>query len=470
DNPTGRALARRLLKPRIPYTDVHDYQLEALCKMMDGIDVLATIKTGAGKSAYFYMFIMLLHAFLEDQSLQEVLKRPVPQNPCMVVIYPTNGLEVEQEATFRSYGLRALAINQDTLQDARSRGEDLWNASSNGVSLLLLGPEQLTSKGFEKLLQTKQFKDRVVGLGIDEVHLLDTWGSGFRIAFKQIGHVRARLPTRVVEICVTATAVQGDPLDRICRFAGLKAGQYHRIHRSNARSELRLLFRPLKHGLGGWEFPDLHWVVEEGRNILIFVQTIAIQFRLVAYLFRQLSGSRNANLERIRMYNSMGYSEYNKKTRDLLRNPEHQGVICVATSCLLVGISLPGIRDVIFAGNPSNADDLMQGGGRADRLGLFGDGRIIVYYSEKAMKQARDLVDTPISTRRTLKSKSHTHQADPLDITMARLLLADCKTAEQNSIYDNPSEDAPCLCGSCVGQTPSSQTPPICACSGCTPE
>jgi hypothetical protein len=59
--PEGLRLARQLLRPQLPH-DVHDFILEGLCKAIDGIHVLSVLPTGAGKTGYFYGFILLLRA------------------------------------------------------------------------------------------------------------------------------------------------------------------------------------------------------------------------------------------------------------------------------------------------------------------------------------------------------------------------------------------------------------------------
>ena len=58
-------------------------------------------------------------------------------------------------------GLKAVAINSHTLEVARAAGRDLWEEAEKVASIILLSPEQLISKGFERLLRSKVFQDRV---------------------------------------------------------------------------------------------------------------------------------------------------------------------------------------------------------------------------------------------------------------------------------------------------------------------
>jgi superfamily II DNA helicase RecQ len=88
-----------------------------------------------------------------------------------------------QEREFQSHGLRALAINANTLSAARLRGEDLWLTAQEDVSMLCLSPEQLISKGFADLLDYKPFWNRFCALRVDEIHLLYILGS-FRLVYQ----------------------------------------------------------------------------------------------------------------------------------------------------------------------------------------------------------------------------------------------------------------------------------------------
>ena len=56
----GRTLVKDILAKSQPRPiEPHDYQLEGICHALDGVDVVTTMATGAGKTG-FYCFLMLV--------------------------------------------------------------------------------------------------------------------------------------------------------------------------------------------------------------------------------------------------------------------------------------------------------------------------------------------------------------------------------------------------------------------------
>ena len=83
--PDGLHLARKVLRPLLPY-DPHDDQLEGICKMIDGINLMALTRTGSGKTGYFTMYMLFLLALSKDPRIVVLAKKSVPNNPVMKVI------------------------------------------------------------------------------------------------------------------------------------------------------------------------------------------------------------------------------------------------------------------------------------------------------------------------------------------------------------------------------------------------
>jgi superfamily II DNA helicase RecQ len=236
--------------------------------------------------------------------------------------------------------------------------------TDKSINIHLLGPEQLISKGFKDALQTNYW-NHMCAYGIDELHLMNTWGAGFRKVYQQIGFLWKRLTDCSTLIGVSATGRAGAPMESICHFLGLQPGSFHLIRRSNIRNDVQILFRELQSGVNGFTFPELDWVLAEGRITLIFTTTINMTFRLFAYLYRMVPpGNRRT---RIRMYHSLNWKTFNDETRALM-NPEQGSRRCqivIATASLSVGIDIPGFDDVLVVGEvPRDADDFVQKVGR----------------------------------------------------------------------------------------------------------
>ncbi|KAF9489316.1 hypothetical protein BDN71DRAFT_1477129 [Pleurotus eryngii] len=140
-----------------------------------------------------------------------------PSNPCFILICPTITLQVEMADRMGTAGLRSLAINSHSREEAfRLRNEELWMTARKFPNVIIAGPEQLRAKEFEKALADSQFYDRISGLGFDEVHLLNSWGSSFRKDFQQMGFLKARMrEDHNPWILTTATCQTGRPFQNI---------------------------------------------------------------------------------------------------------------------------------------------------------------------------------------------------------------------------------------------------------------
>jgi replicative superfamily II helicase len=91
----GRELIRRVLRDLWPHNPC-DYQIEAVAKVLDGIDILAILPTGAGKTAILTMFMLsLIHIKSNPEDFKSHCSR-FPDNPIMIVVYLTSCLEEEQ--------------------------------------------------------------------------------------------------------------------------------------------------------------------------------------------------------------------------------------------------------------------------------------------------------------------------------------------------------------------------------------
>jgi len=198
------------------------------------------------------------------------------------------------------------------------------------VSIVLLSPEQLSSHPFDRLLQDPIFSSRLCTLGIDEVHLVQDWGdSSFREAFRHIGLIHARMPRGTVMINLTATLLAGQETASLLKTLGLSPGRFFFQRRSNIRHDVQEIYRVLRHGLSGWSFPDLDWIVTGDRKTIVYCSTISLSFRLRVYFHHK------APNKIIQLYNSLYFPDYNSKTRRLFVDDSNTQII-IATDALVV--------------------------------------------------------------------------------------------------------------------------------------
>lgn len=370
--------------------------------------------------------------------------------------------------------LKTLVVNADTIAAARLKGDDLWEQTNNEPHMIFMAPEQLISKEFSDLVKDDgMLMLRTCILAIDEVHLLNTWGKGFRKAYQQIGWVRSRL-RNVVLLALTATMRGGAHIQSVCHFLGLHQGRFHLIRQSNARPEVQMLIRVVKFGFGGRSFPYLDWILREKRKTIIFCRTINLGFRVFSYLYYlALETEPDADLnKRIRLYNALNWPSYNEETRALMENnPDCQ--IAIGTDSLSVGVDISNIQDVIVLDEPEDIDDLVQKFGRPGRdLELAKDPRGILYVTERTIETARTVVESGQATGgRPKKAQSQSKVEEVMDPSMAEMYLAACKPDEQDRQYENMADsDRPlCKCQGCELSPAPRRTYP-CQCSGCTPE
>ncbi|KAJ6621934.1 P-loop containing nucleoside triphosphate hydrolase protein [Mycena sp. CBHHK59/15] len=358
-SPEGFDLACKILLDVLPNFEPHHYQIDGICKVLSGIDLVASTPTGSGKTGFLFLLILVMIAIAKSPGLCRSVKFPL--NPVIIVVCPTNSIEQQLVTNMAALGITALSINADTIAAARIAGDqDLWTRAQEGVSMLILGPEQLISPGFRALLSIDSFYDRICVLGVDEIHLLVQWGLTFRKAFLQIGLMRARLLPRTLVIGLTATLL----------------------------SDTKILFRQLHSGLDGWYFPELAWVLKTRDKTIIFGSTISRAFRIKIYLNSLYSSNPDRDV-RIRMHTGLNWPEDKLATlEDIVTDPRCQ--VIIGTNGLAQGNDIKVIKTVIQMGEPESMEMYVQKPGRARPTAT--NPRGIFYISAARMQVAETIV------------------------------------------------------------------------------
>ena len=95
----GNNLCRNILHQYLPYHP-HDVQIEGICKLLDGVDMLAILRTGMGKTGFLLMYMLVLLEILKNPHLcpSDAVEK-FPEKPCMLVVLPTKYLEHQMVCT-----------------------------------------------------------------------------------------------------------------------------------------------------------------------------------------------------------------------------------------------------------------------------------------------------------------------------------------------------------------------------------
>jgi superfamily II DNA helicase RecQ len=330
--------------------------------------------------------------------------------------------------------------------------------------MIILGPEQLSSSEFNSLLSIPEFAVRVFGLSVDEIHLLHIWGNHFRQSFQRITFMRARFRKGIVMIGLTATfPAERRISDSILRYLGMVRGQFHLIRRSCARYDIQILFRHLQSGINGFSFSELDWILKSGKQTIIFASSINLVFRIKCY-FNSLTSQDRYRDHRTRTYHSLNWPDFNKRTLELFADGRCQ--IIIATNALAQGNDIKAVEMVVQVGEPESVEMAVQKMGRArpqagkDLLALF-------YISDSRIQHAKEVLEGKHQNTEALNENQSS--ASAMDRRVAGLITAQCKVAEIDSLFSNPTTDEPCLCRTC-SKTLLILKPATCNCSGCIKE
>ena len=208
------------------YESIKPIQLRVIVRQLPGAiprDTLLVAKTGFGKSMTFQAFAPLTGMIA-------------------IQVIPLSKLGEEQAAQMsRLPGAKPVVITAET----KLANPHLYREIREGrYNHILIGPEQLLTPEFRDVL--KSIHNRVGLLAIDEVHLIEMWGQGFRQLFTNIWETRRLLPKTVTWYGCTATLNKTQ--ERVVQTNGGFRDDALVIRTSIDRRELRIIVRPILQG------------------------------------------------------------------------------------------------------------------------------------------------------------------------------------------------------------------------------
>ena len=322
-------------------------QLETMKRFIGGVDTLAVLPTGSGKSITFQIPALLSPGLT-------------------LVISPLTALMNDQVENLRARGVTKVAAIHSGIGQGEWR-DVLRGAARGDYKLLYVSPERLWSQEFVQTLA----EIGVARIAVDEAHCISQWGHSFRPeytaipqALERIGQQRQTEGTvRPPVLAVTATAT------------AKVRNEVRRLLELDLAGDDPILLSP--------DRPEIRYYVEQcadRRDRDLRVAQVVEAFRgqaAIVYVPTRKDTTRLAGLlaaagQTARPYHGGMEQPARQHTEDAFRHGEVD--VVVATKAFGMGIDKPDIALVVHLEMPATIEEYVQETGRAARGAIDGTG------------------------------------------------------------------------------------------------
>lgn len=314
------------LKENFGFEKFRPNQEKIINTILSGIDTLAIMPTGGGKSICFQLPALLFPGIT-------------------IVISPLIALMKDQVDSLKTNGIAACYINSS--QSNEEQLLNIQNLKDNKIKLVYVAPESLS------YLENAFTQLTISLIAIDEAHCISSWGHDFRPAYTNLGYLKNRFPSTPI-LALTATADKATRKD-ISSQLNLRNAQL--FISSFDRKNLSLEVRP---------------ALDRIKQIIDFIKEKPTDSGIIYCLSRKTTEELAEKLQKIginaKAYHAGLDNAVRSTTQDEFINDDCQ-VVC-ATIAFGMGIDKSNVRWVIHYNLPKNIEGYYQEIGRAGRDGL----------------------------------------------------------------------------------------------------
>ena len=317
-----------ILKQYFGYNNFRPGQEELINSILQGVDCLGVMPTGAGKSLCFQVPALLLPGIT-------------------LVVSPLISLMKDQVNALTQSGVKAAFLNSSLTE--RQYYAAINNAKAGAYKIIYVAPERLESPEFSSFVQNSN----ISMVTIDEAHCISHWGQDFRPSYLKIAEFVNSLQKRPVVSAFTATATR-QVRDDIILHLGL--------------NNPKIL-------VTGFDRKNLFFKIEQPPKkktaLLAFVQEKKSQSGIVYCATRKSVEDVCDFLNK----NGYGTSRYHAGLSDKERHNNQEDFlhdkvqIMVATNAFGMGIDKSNVNFVVHYNVPKNIESYYQEAGRAGRDG-----------------------------------------------------------------------------------------------------
>ena len=332
-----------VLRKYFGYDNFRNNQEEIIDSLLNGIDTIAILATGGGKSLCF--------------QIPALIKEGIT-----IVVTPLISLMQNQVAELKERKISAEYITSEmTFFEITNVIEKV---KKKEIKLLYISPERLENERYRAIFLSLD----ICYIIVDEAHCISIWGNDFRPSYQHIKHLISGLKKRPTIGAFTATANR-KVIDDIDKILGL--------------NEINIF-------KSGFDRPNLFYGVYKPKNKMNFLLKELLSYpdeifliytvtrKEATKLYEKLSGMNF----KVGLYHGGLEPEIKEECQKKFMNEEYK--IIVATNAFGMGINKPNIRHVINYSLPLSMEDLSQQSGRCSRDGE--DGRCILLFNEEDIR------------------------------------------------------------------------------------
>jgi ATP-dependent DNA helicase RecQ len=346
------SLPEKILHHYWGYDHFRDPQKEIILSILDGINTVALLPTGAGKSICYQVPALM------------------SMGVCLV-ISPLLALIKDQVFQLKRRQISAEYLSSDqTPEQQYTVFERLKNKE---IKLLYVSPERLLNKTFLEVVRDIQ----ISFLAVDEAHCISEWGNDFRPSYQQIKDFRQHIGMQIPCIAMTATATE-KVLEEIILKLQLKEAQVFK--KSYERENLSLSIVKTEDKIG-----QIERILKKHQGSgIIYCRT-----RNETKNIWQVLEHKGFDVD---FYHAgLPLSEKIRKQEEWTESPTK---VLISTNAFGMGIDKENVRLVIHLSPPYSLENYYQEVGRAGR-----DGRLsqaFLFWSENELAEIETSIKNSI--------------------------------------------------------------------------